>query len=449
MTQGKRKVFFLAAVTIFVIATSLVLLFASGFRLTVRKGQLHATGVLNVTSLPRRALITVDGRPTRRQTPARITLVPGDHTVTLERNGYLPWSKTVSVYPRGSTFLQNVSLIRKSSPALLATSEEFAAFALAPSKRTLAFVAKEKGSYRLQRFDLRSGRGESIATIAEKPQAITWSPSEQHLLVEPVSLEHGQWMIVNVAERSVAPISLPVGTLQRVQWSENDGEVLSLVDHRLLQLRPGAGGWEPVPELAGTRVKEFLVRDQSLIVLTVTENDQPSELQELQRRAGNRTVIAALPYGDVHLLPSEKSFIVIDERRGHTTLYARQGSLTLATDFPFAATNVQFAPSGQDILFSTQTDLWLIQGGHQKLLGRYAEGVGTSALDERHQAILIQAGTISVIDSVHDVTTKVPVALDGQTPVPVTLVTFLQSNGELFAVAPAEGGTALFRLKLR
>jgi len=131
MTKRTRKLVFLLFFVCFFIAAPLVVLYTAGYRYNFGTGQIVQTGVLSVSSTPKGATILLDGDPLRASTPALLkNVLPGDHLVRVERDGYSSWEKTLTVQSRSTTFADDVVLFLEAEPSLvretsLATTPRF------------------------------------------------------------------------------------------------------------------------------------------------------------------------------------------------------------------------------------------------------------------------------------------------------------------------------------
>jgi hypothetical protein len=75
----------------------------------------EALSVIEVKSAPDGADINVDGK-FLGNTPSSVRLVPGDHKVTIEKSGFKPWERTVTVGP-GASLTINPTLEQLPNPA--------------------------------------------------------------------------------------------------------------------------------------------------------------------------------------------------------------------------------------------------------------------------------------------------------------------------------------------
>ncbi|MFA4942750.1 MAG: PEGA domain-containing protein [Patescibacteria group bacterium] len=135
MTTRTRNFIFWIFFAIFVIATSLISLYATGYRLSLSwppnaKNLLQQTGTLILNSKPEGATISINGRdnqdflqkffyaqPRQYYTPAKIkNIAPGEYLVRFELTGYWPYEKKIRIYPGEATYLEDVDLFLQNLP---------------------------------------------------------------------------------------------------------------------------------------------------------------------------------------------------------------------------------------------------------------------------------------------------------------------------------------------
>jgi hypothetical protein len=81
---------------VFIIVT-FVILFILGYRFDSGAGRLEQYALLQLSSTPSGATVTIDGKTIGSQTPNKSTVRAGQHTITMTRSGYETWRKTINV----------------------------------------------------------------------------------------------------------------------------------------------------------------------------------------------------------------------------------------------------------------------------------------------------------------------------------------------------------------
>ncbi len=121
MPRALRRIIFLFFVLLFIGSATTLLFYASGYRYHAGKRVIEKTGKLVVETQPRGARVILAGAAVKAlQTPANISyLLSGEYELTIEKDGYFPVSRRISIAPGVSTVINDVVLIKKDMPRLL------------------------------------------------------------------------------------------------------------------------------------------------------------------------------------------------------------------------------------------------------------------------------------------------------------------------------------------
>lgn len=83
-------------ITIILIGTIVAVLFARGYNFDISKKELFSTGILVATSDPDGAEVLIDGK-LKTATNNTINLAPGTYKVTIQKDGFTPWEKSIEL----------------------------------------------------------------------------------------------------------------------------------------------------------------------------------------------------------------------------------------------------------------------------------------------------------------------------------------------------------------
>ncbi|MEK7619910.1 MAG: PEGA domain-containing protein [Patescibacteria group bacterium] len=122
MSKSLRLFLFLLFLFAFLISAPILVLYTAGYRFDLTNGRIVHTAVLNISSEPRNASVLVDGTSYSDRTPAVLeTILPGEHTVRLEKEGYLPWETVLDFESREAVVLGPIILFLDTTPELQQT----------------------------------------------------------------------------------------------------------------------------------------------------------------------------------------------------------------------------------------------------------------------------------------------------------------------------------------
>src|ERR1700691_320290 len=95
----KKQIFIsLSILLLIIITTILVIMYGKGYRVFVQHGTptISNTGILNLSSDPTGAQVFIDGHLTTA-TNNSLNLTPDKYSVTIVKDGYLPWKKDFEI----------------------------------------------------------------------------------------------------------------------------------------------------------------------------------------------------------------------------------------------------------------------------------------------------------------------------------------------------------------
>src|SRR5690606_16465960 len=99
-SSKKKQLILQVAIYALMTATVLMVVFALvlytlGYRFDRAAGTLEQGGLVQLNSIPSGAKLTINATRLSATTSTKTTLAPGPHTITMNRDGYGLWQKTV------------------------------------------------------------------------------------------------------------------------------------------------------------------------------------------------------------------------------------------------------------------------------------------------------------------------------------------------------------------
>jgi len=118
MTKKTRLIILLVCVACFFVVAPVLVFYSMGYRFDFHKMKVAATGGIYVRTFPTAEQITIDSKILEK--PGMFSnsifvqsLSPANHTVSIKKDGYYDYFKTLSVQENQVTKLENVLLIKK------------------------------------------------------------------------------------------------------------------------------------------------------------------------------------------------------------------------------------------------------------------------------------------------------------------------------------------------
>ncbi|HLD27894.1 MAG TPA: PEGA domain-containing protein [Patescibacteria group bacterium] len=187
MNVRSRRFLTLAFVLIFLVASPVVILHTLGYKYNFQKNRLEKTGIFFIKSYPKNADIYLDGQPTKKQTPNRLTrLLPKTYNVSIGQEGYFSWSKDLPVSSQKTTFIENISLFKSEFDFSQKLAGEFTGFVPSPDGLGIALLEKTAAGYQLWKYDVLTEDFTELLNLPEfyLPSVTAWSSNSRKLAVK-------------------------------------------------------------------------------------------------------------------------------------------------------------------------------------------------------------------------------------------------------------------------
>lgn len=293
-----------------------LILIMLGYRFDRVAGTLEQGGLVQFNSIPTGANLTIDAARLSATTSTKITLAAGQHAITMSRNGYNPWQKTVEVKSGSILWLNYARLIPTNlSVDNIAKLPAVTSTVPSPNRKWIAMTT-EKTTPAVTLADIGSDTPElKTLTLPEaiyaKPENVanqsfllsTWSASSRYLLLEHSYDDKKEWIVVDTEDvaKSKNITTIFDVAVSNVQFSRSNDNVLFVLmngDVRRIDIEAATISAPLVRNIA-----EFSFYDQSTIVYTTTV-----DVATKSRSVGYRQDDASEPrvirtYSDDGLIP--------------------------------------------------------------------------------------------------------------------------------------------------
>ncbi len=204
-------------IVLFLVATPILVLYARGFKYDFRTGQVTKTGALVVKSDPTKANVFLDGKEAG-ETPVNVRfLLPKDYEIRIEKEGYQPWVKRLSV---NSQFVTWANAYREFVTLFYTEPElkrEFKSGQFIFSKNGSEIAFTEEGVYKL----LNTQNGD-VAILGNAAKL-----SFPEIGGKEVVWQNGSKIYEMLMQKPSAPLSNEL--LKNLTFAEADGERLILL----------------------------------------------------------------------------------------------------------------------------------------------------------------------------------------------------------------------------
>ena len=180
-----------------------------GYSYNGKDGRLEQGGLLQFASIPSGAAVALDGTTLSSRTPNKISVDATNHFVTMTREGYRPWQKSITVQPGGIGWLSYARLVPTTlTPESLHTFTGLTASLASHDRKWLA-VQEDAARPGVTLVDITSATPKYVTvtipeTILTEPTApslytmVEWNADNNRLLVKRVyNTDHVEWLLLD------------------------------------------------------------------------------------------------------------------------------------------------------------------------------------------------------------------------------------------------------------
>lgn len=226
LTQPIRRTILVGLILLFVLISPIVIFYTAGYRYDITTHTIQQTGVLSINARPRDARVTANNVSIDKRLPIRLSnRAPGTYWVRIEKDGYYPWEKSIVIRSNETTYIRDVTLIKKDEPEQLAIdTTNLIDLDSSPNGKFLSLLEVDSGVYTVLLYDTR--KHTSFPLFSEQLDAaptIQWSPYNPYVLIHTVIPSGSKVEIINAENPNTRTITtlLPTSTLPTVQWEKN------------------------------------------------------------------------------------------------------------------------------------------------------------------------------------------------------------------------------------
>lgn len=220
-------------VVIFLVSAPVLVFYTSGYRFNPNKNAIERNGTLIVDSLPRGATVFLNGTDAKDTTPSTLqNLAPGPYTITVSRNGYLPWEKNLEIKPEQVTFANDVHLWLEGDESMLKLGA-YSSISASPDGDTLAAI--DTSSTEIEFFSSNNRNISQVRApdfVGDSAFSIRWNPAGTALVIGGGRAGEDAWWTAPDATSREAGV-LPAG-----QYFWHDSELTGYDNERQYVLNP-------------------------------------------------------------------------------------------------------------------------------------------------------------------------------------------------------------------
>ena len=206
----------------FIVCTPILLLYTTGFRYDLKKGQLQRTGALVLETAPTNAEVLLNDEKAKSKTPARLNnVLPGDYDVKINKPEHYPWQKKLTINTQETTFAEDIILFYQAEPQSI-NGNNINTWSFSPDNNFLALIVNEFNQEHIYLYNLKNNK-KKLVHVSQTPTTkhkIDWSPFGSYFLLTTDSS-------VTALSTGAPWKNLPVqATAKNFQWDANNYNIL-------------------------------------------------------------------------------------------------------------------------------------------------------------------------------------------------------------------------------
>lgn len=293
--QLVQRIVVYSVMSVAVVALVVVLLFVvQGYRLNREDGRIEQGSLMQFDSKPNGADVSIDGIPLGSKTASKATVSSGSHFVTMNKDGYRQWQKSVNIAPGAVLWLNYSRLIPVDVPVeKVADFPQVDGSLTSPDNKWMAVKENHVNAtislFDISREEVKVNPIEIPATEYTSPSAgkgqnfslETWDPTSRYLLVRHTYNDGAfEWLVVDTENPSQTKnITRLLGvTMSKVVFSGNNNILYVQTDNDVRKVDIGAATLSR--PLVGN-VAEFAVHDRSTLVFTTLNDPQANNTRSI------------------------------------------------------------------------------------------------------------------------------------------------------------------------
>lgn len=220
MKLATRQILFVLFFLVFIVAAPAIVLYTAGYRYNFRSWQIVQTGVLSLTSFPRGATVVIDDIPQTTRTPAVFkNLIPGQHTIRIERTGYTAWEKTLEIESHTTTFADDITLFPHSLPSLSLALEQDSGAEIHRESGSIAHLKRDKEWTEVWVEQAENERLVSRLPLApDAPVTMEWSAGGGALALRSEQNNSAEILLVSLFDGATLPVTELYPTMTTGWW---------------------------------------------------------------------------------------------------------------------------------------------------------------------------------------------------------------------------------------
>lgn len=403
-TKFSRKVrltMLIIFILAFFIISPLVLMYTAGYHFdwqNLGSGPLKKTGAISIDVQPKTATVFLSGIKLKDKMPIRLNnIAQAKYSLRISAPDYFDWSKEIEVKENQTTYIKEISLIKKNKPENI-INIKVDNLAISYDGRFIIYSASSKvSSTEIWLLDNTTQQTKKIYDFKKiEPIKITWAEKNDYAIVSDENLPYSNLLVINAAATNQSEpkdIAQKKSTINKFQWENSTEPQLYYSDKNNINL------YSPItdndlPITKNTYLDWYMENGQ---LWTMQIDSSTKNYNTIRDTLGFRSQFNTLNSTDINLSTgqTEKENLQILVARQNTLLLQnkKNSQMILLTEYKNIGTNTsantidtsKYKINADKFLISKYNNWWLIwspleiwtytEGSEPALLNRSGENL--------------------------------------------------------------------------
>ena len=247
MNKRTRLIILLVCVVLFLLIAPLLVAYSMGYRFDFEKMKVVATGGIYVRTFPAAGQIIIDSNISEK--PGLFansifvqSLLPKNHTVSIKKDGYYDYFKTLPVQENQVTKIENVFLIKKLI-TFSDVSDKIDYFSISPNNQSIITASTDGKNTVLNYFSISNPQQKKTFSIAQTGNIsdIKWTNDSSSALIEMKGVNNDFYYFFdsNAQKPTATRLSYLDKNSQQISFSPQDSQIIYYIKDKKLYSAKG------------------------------------------------------------------------------------------------------------------------------------------------------------------------------------------------------------------
>ena len=316
MTIVQRRLIYSLFFLAFFVSAPLLMLYASGYRLDINSWRISKVGALYIKTYPAGAKVYRNDVYTKRKTPTQLVNMPtGKHIISVIKDGYQTWSKTLRIEAGKTTFVEDIVLFKDNLESKKLASGGNALL-LSPDEELVAYIDNDN---KLTIANLTTATVDNSITLPAGSQLQSWSQDQSRIAYQT----RGIWSVVDTRSQKIWPLATYIKSpITTIHFGPASDDVWLLTNNSLWRLNLLTAKKTAI----ANGVRDFALSSEAVVRLTednhlIISNTTVAGEQDTTLPTGDYRSIADFR-NDVVLLQGSSQFFIWKQNQIKDTIAA-------------------------------------------------------------------------------------------------------------------------------